>query len=410
MPPSPVEDATDASTTTCTFTGDELDLPSSLFSEDPAAIGCSRPIWDGTDSDRCVWHAEGTDKPPDDLAATVADSTLLGARARETDLHRVPFPEEPDLRKADLSEADLVEADLSGADLRKADLSGADLQYADLSGASLFSADLSEAELGLADLSGADLREADLSEVALFSADLPGADLRKADLPGADLRKADLSEAELGLADLSGADLRKADLSEASLVEADLSGTDLRKADLSGADLTHATLADLTLNQGTRITWIRTAPRSWDALAQVYHDLKTECSDHGLNEKARTVRAFELRARTQEARANGDVLTILGGLLSRWLTGYGVRVSYVLGWTGLLLGLTTLWYAFAPTGTWEGGALYYSVVTLVTSPPHPPETTGVIGIATEAIVLFETYVGTTLIILLGYVLGNRDQL
>jgi len=122
MPPD--EDATDA-TTTCTFTANELDIPSWLFSGEPAAIECSRPVWDGVESDRCVWHAEQPDKPPNELATTVADSTLLGAQARETDLRGVPFPEEANLSGADLSEATLWRADLSGADLRDADLSGA---------------------------------------------------------------------------------------------------------------------------------------------------------------------------------------------------------------------------------------------------------------------------------------------
>jgi hypothetical protein len=60
-------------------------------------------------------------------------------------------------------------------------------------------------------------------------------------------------------------------------------------------------------------------------------------------------------------------------------------------------------------GMWEGGALYYSVSTFVAVPPHPPsEIDGIKGAVTSLIVLFETYLGTTFIILLGYVLGNRD--
>lgn len=50
---------------TCTFTTDELDfLPT--IRPDLADWGCSRPVWDETDSDRCVWHAEQADKPPGD--------------------------------------------------------------------------------------------------------------------------------------------------------------------------------------------------------------------------------------------------------------------------------------------------------------------------------------------------------
>lgn len=86
---------------------------------------------------------------------------------------------------------------------------------------------------------------------------------------------------------------------------------------------------------------------------------------------------------------------------------------YVVGWTAAILAVTTVVYALgpAPSEGWDGGALYYSVVTFVTSPPHPPPTaeglpTGVI----RTVVLLETYLGTALIILLGYVLSNRDRL
>lgn len=76
---------------------------------------CSRSIWEGADAVRCVWHAEGTDKPREELAATVVDGELAGVHARETDLTTVSFPEG----------SRLLGADLAGADLR-----GADLQHA----------------------------------------------------------------------------------------------------------------------------------------------------------------------------------------------------------------------------------------------------------------------------------------
>jgi hypothetical protein len=102
-------------------------------------------------------------------------------------------------------------------------------------------------------------------------------------------------------------------------------------------------------------------------------------------------------------------LTWFGGVLSRYLTGYGTRPAYVLGWTALILLVTTLWFTFGPSPSegCRGGPLYYSVVTFVTAPPHPPTEVGPI---TRAIVLGETYVGTALIVLLGYVLGTRDRI
>jgi uncharacterized protein YjbI with pentapeptide repeats len=129
---------------TCTFTLDELDIRESLR-KSLAGWECSRPIWDETGSERCVWHAEHVNKPPDDLAATV-DGDLIGIRARETDL----------------TDANLWGADLTGATLRDATLTGATLRDATLTGATLRDATLTGADLRNATLTDADLRDADL--------------------------------------------------------------------------------------------------------------------------------------------------------------------------------------------------------------------------------------------------------
>jgi hypothetical protein len=189
-------------------------------------------------------------------------------------------------------------------------------------------------------------------------------------------------------------------------------------------------------------------------LAQGYHNLKTALSEEGLSQQARQARTLERHARTIEARKrfqqdvkeklkrqiksvhqfpsrrhlinmlDDDRLiqslsrksirtqftTWIGGVLSRLLTGYGTRPTFVLGWTGLILILTTAWFELGPVPSGlEGGPLYYSVVTFVTSPPHPIQEVGEVGMITEIIVLLETYIGTTLTVLLGYVLGNRER-
>jgi hypothetical protein len=112
----------------------------------------------------------------------------------------------------------------------------------------------------------------------------------------------------------------------------------------------------------------------------------------------------------RDSQIRTQFTTWIGGVLSRLLTGYGTRPTFVLGWTGLILVLTTAWFELGPVPSGlEGGPLYYSVVTFVTSPPHPIQEVGEVGMITEIIVLLETYIGTTLIVLLGYVLGNRER-
>jgi len=52
------------------------------------------------------------------------------------------------------------------------------------------------------------------------------------------------------------------------------------------------------------------------------------------------------------------------------------------------------------------GSLHYSVVTFVTSPPNPPQSTDLL---TDLLVTVETYLGTVLTVLLGYTLSNRSR-
>lgn len=215
---------------------------------------------------------------------------------------------------------------------------------------------------------------------------------------------------------LQGADLTDVNLSDADLRGAGLSDADLRRDSLRRADLRGTTFAGVELDQRTQIG--RRCPRGldvfdYDKLAQSYHELKTAFSDQGLSQRGRDVRFLEQVARRREAWERGQYLTWAGSILSHGLTRYGTRVWPVLIWTGLVLALPTVWYALgpAPAEGWEGGPLYYSVVTFVTAPPHPFETSGGWAVSlTRTIILVQTYLGTTLIILLGYVLGSRDRI
>ena len=311
---------------------------------------------------------------------------------------RLHFPENTNLMFADLSEADLIGADLSGATLTDADLSEADLGYADLS----------EAALSDANLSGATLTDADLSEAAL------------------------------GYADLSEAALRDADLSEAALGYADLSEADIRAANLLKVDVASIQVDDhdeVTVNSRTKIGKKRPfgtgffrgtrsdSPDIWDQRARGYEQLRKVFQTKGLDTHHRKLYSYQRRARAKEAIKSNKIGQWIANLLSRLLTGHGVSVTRVLFWTLVVILLPWIWYGLV--GNWtnepiEGGPLYYSIVTFVTAPPHPlPElqesadlglTSVNLQTLSDAIVLFQTYAGTALIVLLGYVLGNRDRI
>ncbi|MFB6176930.1 MAG: hypothetical protein ABEI99_07270 [Halobaculum sp.] len=153
--------------------------------------------------------------------------------------------------------------------------------------------------------------------------------------------------------------------------------------------------------------------------ARAYHDFRTEASEDGYDELARDLYVLERKARTRAAFPSQPV-TFLGGVLLGLLTGYGVRPRRVLIWTISFLTITTLWFSQAGV-VFEGwnttydilgfefttGSLYYSVTTFVTAPPHPPQNAGLL---TDLLVILETYLGTVLTVLLGYVLGNRNRI
>ncbi|EMA24630.1 pentapeptide repeat-containing protein [Haloarcula argentinensis DSM 12282] len=378
-------------------------------------------------------------------AISFENTGLRGADLSDADLGKANLSS-ADLREADLSGADLGSADLSGANLQKADLSGADLSYANLSGADLENADLSSADLRRTNLSGvkfvetdladADLRNIDFSDTELVGTDLSGADFFATDLSGADLRVADMSNVNLREADLSGADLGGTDLSDANLREADLSGADLGGVDLSDADLRNTNIDDTSVNGETTCTQLYEGygdndfiakstfsirikyplvdsdfdSEDWDATARAYHNLKTLFGDHGLVGKARKKHVQERRARSLEAKAAGGWVArrYLGSLPSRIFTGYGVRIVNLGFWMVILFLISTAVYVSMGVEDTLIGNISYSVLAFTVAPPKVPTKVPFI-LCTQFIMMVETFFGTLSIVLLGYILGNRER-
>jgi len=434
----------------CPVTSDDLDVPdSALRSYGIESWSCSRPAWEpeATGSSRCVWHTETAEKPPNELKNEIHDGDLHGAIAPHTDLTSLELPPAPgfvdagfskaDLEGADLSDAYLWEADLSEANLKGADLSDAYLWEADLSGADLREADLSEAHLRFADLRVADLREADLSEAHLRFADLSGANLKGADLSEAHLRGADLSAADLLGADLSAANLGAADLSGAGLRKADLSAANLRRADLSRAVLGNTNQSNINISNRTRFTrgfipkfgpalWqIGFTPRYWNGHAQDCHKLATKCSKAGLRRNARILTVWDRRARRIEALFSMRVPEAVGSWLNWQATGHGISLRRITrNIVALYIISTTIYLLFGIQSSAEAipinvllsrpfltpdvvDTLYFSIVTFTTSPPVPMSAMSV-GIS-KWVAMAETFLGTALIVFLGYVLGTRER-
>lgn len=262
------------------------------------------------------------------------------------------------------------------------------------------------------DYSGEDLKEKDFS----------GVDLRGVNFSEASLTDADFSGAKLNGADFSDAYLIGADFSDANLNEADFSGARLEGADLSGSLLFNTNISSATLSRNTTIEFelaeikrhyrdnapedVLTTSQMWESIARIYHELKVTYSENGLVGQARNYRILERYARRKEAKAKGGFKGYsawLGSLLSRIFTGYGVQLRYPAALMLVVYLLSAVVYLRADMSALQ--SLYYSVVTFTTAPPSPPPN----DLVTQATAMVETFIGTLFIVLLGYVLGNREQ-
>ena len=390
--------------------------------------------------------------------ANLSGATLTNADLTEANLTDVDLTEaklnRANLTNANLTEAYLFEADLIESDLIDANLTESCFSEADLSKSNLNSADLSEAVLRKTILIQAKLNNAELANAILYGANLSETGLFKADLTDSDLNNTNLTEADLTDTDLTNADISGANLTSASLIGANMSSTDLGDTNLTNTDLRQANLSNVTVNRATKIDTLSQVEKqveqasggsqatgieeldeidvdteaeqlaavqgmvkddnfshrgqkidSWDDIARTYHALKTVFSENGLTGRARNFRMKERRARRKEAFAEGTLSGYsawFGSLLSRVFTGYGVQLRWPIA--------VSLCIIFGSVGIyWQAGiehSLSYSIVTFTTSPPMAPPRGGI----TEIVALTETFVGTLLVVLLGYVLGNRERI
>lgn len=118
---------------------------------------CWRPVWN--DTERCVWHADLPEKPPEALASTLG-KRLDGAILRESLVTELDGLAECTLIGADFTQADVQDTDFTGVDLREATFRGANAREA-----TFVRANLEDAVLRGVDLRGASFDQAKLDEV-----------------------------------------------------------------------------------------------------------------------------------------------------------------------------------------------------------------------------------------------------
>lgn len=318
-----------------------------------------------------------------------------------------------DLQEADFSSLDLSDAVFSDSNLKSANFEVSDLSNADFSGANLSNTTFRDANLENVDFRDVRALNIDLSQNDLTTVDLSHGNFTLGEFEYSDLNGKSIFGINLYNANLENARMGNCEFVDPSLVDSNLSGADLRQTTFYKADIRGINIEDAQLSGSTefkRFSWEPKGARSWDTLAKSYERVRQEFKKNALNTSQKSLYFLQRRARTVESFSERRPFSFIIGGASELLTGYGVRVRYPLVWTILLMALSTLWYSYVPDSTWAGGPLHYSIATFVTSAPHPPDSlqSELLNNVTQLVVLTETYFGTVLIILLGYVLGNRD--
>lgn len=95
----------------------------------------------------------------------------------------------------------------------------------------------------------------------------------------------------------------------------------------------------------------------------------------------------------------------LRSLFPRVFTGYGVQVGNLVIWMVVLFLFSTAVYVNASVRDTLLGNISYSVLAFTVAPPPP----GPKGVGTQLMMMVETFLGTLSIVLLGYILGNRER-
>lgn len=414
-----------------------------MWRENYKSASCCRTVWK---NGRCRWHAEvessvlqeaivDRDERAQNLDGVVLrdlrtdhDISLVGCRLRGA------IFEEVIVSNADFTDATLDRSEFVESYFLRSDFSGAGLRNTVLSGAMLSDSEFTEATFQEADLQGSELERAELQSTYFGSADLYGCDLGYSDCRGADFGSAEIRNTTMRGATMIDADLSDADISTHSLRDTDLTGADLRGATFDDVRVGGVTISDVGFDRSTSFditgpeppsvgeAVVAAAPvlgetgvprglitdegaRSWDLFARAYHQLKVEFDDNGFVGRARRFHRLERRARRYEtAEAEGwFTRSHLTAFVSGLFTGYGVGVRRLLVTMAVLFVVGTAGYVAAGASD----PLVRSVVAFTTS-ASPERVSGFPWWAKVAVAA-ETFLGTLLIVSLGFVLGNREQ-
>lgn len=446
--------------------GDEAQLelcrkgvPAKDLPEDEGGWCCLRPVWE--DGNHCFWHADRPGKENTDSSAITRDrSPMLTAK---TDSIRL---DQAHLRSAEFIHDGETELHGRAFNFKGHSLTGADLSHSEFENCSFVETDLRNAEARHADFDGIAFNEGNLS-----NAEFHWSSCRKSSFwhttanglfaPGLDLTNANLYHADLDEAKLPNSILEDAYCQEASFEGANLKGVNLERCELEGADLTDTRLfgaevrftsIDETTELGDRciyekeadkeflpedergnflltkpkIAWryFETSPEETDEpgklrkASRVYRMYQRLLRENDLPGEISHYRVREREVRRKMALQENNLRKWFTQSVQRWSMNYGESPAPVIGLSvGVILvcmllfplwgvdsGNSVIEYGSSRGILWTlGKSFYFSAVTFTTLGYGDLQPIS----WSQLLATVETFVGSLLMALLVFVLGQR---
>ena len=226
----------------CNHVTEDEDAPNEL-----GGVSCWRKTWNGADS--CIWHAEESNKPTDELV----DARLhRSERIDEAYLPQITVGSDIDFK-----DCTLWQARFNSSRLSNANFAGCYLRSANFDGARINRAHFMDCYANRATFRNIEARGSDFTNASLVHADLSTerrvrGGLVSANFEGADLFDATFRNTYLQQADFTDSRLTHVVFVDAVPEQADFDGADIRDADFTHCKLDGAYFADARISTNTK--------------------------------------------------------------------------------------------------------------------------------------------------------------
>lgn len=434
-------------------------VPTDDLPKDKGGWCCLRPVWEG--ENQCFWHADRAGKENTDSDAVTRDrSPMLTAKKDRIRL------DQANLRSAKFTKAENTRPMILSFNFEGDSLIGADLKYSKFEDCRFHNTDLRNVEAREANFDGVPFDKSNLSNSNFYRASCEGSSFwqvkaESLSAPEITLTDANLHQTILNESRLTRSTFEDAKCHKTSFQGANLEDSNLERCELEGADLTDARLygaevrftsIDETTELGDRCIYEKEAdsevlPKdergsfllAKPKMAWRYFDSSPEETDEPskLRKASRVYRMYQrllrendlpgeishYRVREREVRRKmalqeNNLRKWFTQSVQRWSMNYGespapvIRLSVGLILVCMLLfplwgvdsGNTVIEYGSSRGILWTlGKSFYFSAVTFTTLGYGDLQPVG----WSQLLATVETFVGSLLMALLVFVLGQR---